>query len=31
MKAYEKLYFNSFREVVKAVHSTLDINEVLKC
>jgi signal transduction protein with GAF and PtsI domain len=30
MKAYEKLYFNSFREVVKAVHSTLDINEVLK-
>jgi signal transduction protein with GAF and PtsI domain len=30
MKAHEKLYFNSFREVVKAVHSTLDINEVLK-
>jgi signal transduction protein with GAF and PtsI domain len=30
MKAREILYFNSFREVVKAVHSTLDINEVLK-
>jgi signal transduction protein with GAF and PtsI domain len=30
MEAHEKLYFNSFREVVKAVHSTLDINEVLK-
>lgn len=30
MKASEKLYFDSFREVVKAVHSTLDIKEVLK-
>jgi signal transduction protein with GAF and PtsI domain len=30
MKAREKLYFDSFREVVKAVHSTLDIKEVLK-
>jgi signal transduction protein with GAF and PtsI domain len=29
MKDSEKLYFDSFREVVKAVHSTLDIKEVL--
>ncbi|NWG04597.1 MAG: GAF domain-containing protein [Syntrophaceae bacterium] len=29
MKAREKLYFDSFREVVKAVHSTLDIQKVL--
>jgi len=29
MKASEKLYFDSFREVVKAIHSTLDIKEVL--
>ena len=30
MKGREKLYFDSFREVVKAVHSTLEIKEVLK-
>lgn len=30
MKPNEKEYFNSFREVVKAIHSTLDIREVLK-
>ena len=30
MKPSEKLYFDSFREVVKTVHSTLDIREVLK-
>jgi len=30
MNAGEKLYFDSFREVVKAVHSTLDIREVLR-
>lgn len=29
MKPGEKLYFDSFREVVKAIHSTLDIKEVL--
>lgn len=29
MKTREKLYFDSFREVVKAVHSTLDIKKVL--
>ena len=29
MKSGEKLYFDSFREVVKAVHSTLDIKAVL--
>lgn len=29
MKPNERLYFDSFREVVKAVHSTLDIKEVL--
>ena len=29
MKPSEKLYFDSFREVVKAVHSSLDIREVL--
>jgi len=29
MKPSDKLYFDSFREVVKAVHSTLDIREVL--
>lgn len=30
MKAREKLYFDSFKDVVKAVNSTLDIKEVLK-
>jgi signal transduction protein with GAF and PtsI domain len=29
MKTRKKLYFDSFREVVKAVHSTLDIKKVL--
>ena len=30
MQTREKLYFDSFRDVVKAVHSSLDITEVLK-
>jgi len=30
MKPREKSFFNSFREVVKAVNSTLDLREVLK-
>jgi len=30
MKSHEKLFFDSFREVVKAIHSTLDIREVLQ-
>jgi len=30
MKSREKVFFDSFRDVVKAVHSTLDIREVLK-
>jgi len=30
MKSREKLFFDSFREVVKTIHSTLDIREVLQ-
>ena len=30
MNSREKLFFDSFREVVKAIHSTLDIREVLQ-
>jgi len=30
MTLNEKLFFNSFREIVKAVNSTLNIREVLK-
>jgi signal transduction protein with GAF and PtsI domain len=30
MNSWGKLYFNSFREIVKAIHSTLDIREVLQ-
>ena len=29
MKAHEKLYFSSFRQVVKAISSTLDLREVM--
>lgn len=30
MNSHEKLFFDSFRDVVKTIHSTLDIKEVLR-
>lgn len=30
MKSHEKLFLDSFRDVVKAIHSTLDIKEILR-